>query len=321
MLISWLPRLIQAVRGTYRHKRSRVTDLPPLEWLEERCLLTPVSWISDSDGFWDVDANWSTGQAPGSGDDVTIDRGIANPVITIRDNRTVNSIISRESLLVATGTFQVNAASQVDASKLTLDPGTALIPNGLLTVTSTGEIDWQGGGIFGHGLVNQGTIVISADENVRFGGTVNNNGTISHTGTGSLLFDASTRLNNNVGGVYDFAGDGDIGNSNIGGGFVPFFQNDGTLRKSAGAAISQISGLPVNTGAMAAFDVTSGRLNIAGGGTWIGGTFTGGSAGVLEIGSAIVVNGNLTGTGNGHLELTGSISSFGGGATLIFPAG
>ena len=46
-------------------------------------MLSAVTWVTNNDGFWDDGANWSTGQIPGNTDDVTIDRGEFNPVITI----------------------------------------------------------------------------------------------------------------------------------------------------------------------------------------------------------------------------------------------
>ena len=113
-----------------------------LEQLEGRLLLTAVSWNSPVDGFWDVATNWLPPQVPGSGDDVTIDLPALNPTVTIRDARTVNSIVSRESLIVSSaGSFQINAAppssaaSQIEASTLTLQGG-SLTASGPVSITS-----------------------------------------------------------------------------------------------------------------------------------------------------------------------------------------
>lgn len=320
MQSQWLSGWFNAFRRRSRGKRAVASLEIAIEHLEERALLSAVSWISDTNGFWDEASNWSDGEVPDGGDDVTIDRGAFNPIITIRDDRTVNSIISRESLVVSIGTFRINNTSQIDSSTTTLASG-ALIAAGPVTITSTGTLDWQGGGVFGNGLINSGTIEISADTDVRIGGQLANNGTIEHSGTGSLLFDGSTRLFNNLGAVYDFAGDGDIGQSGQGGGFGPSFENAGTIRKSGGTGTSAINALTLNNAATAAFDIDSGRFNAASSGDWAGFTADGSAAGVFEVSGFYNVTGTLSGSGSGHLELTGQINSVGSDAKLNFSAG
>lgn len=115
-------RLIVA-RDRYPRRRvrpdARQRSAHRVEQLEDRLLLTAIAWNSPVDGDWNVAGNWLPPQVPGSGDDVTIDLAGFNPTVTISDPRTVNSIVSRESLVVAgTGAFTVNAASQIDASTL-----------------------------------------------------------------------------------------------------------------------------------------------------------------------------------------------------------
>jgi len=70
------------------HQRSHLSRHLRMELLERRDLLAVVHWISDNDGNWEDAANWedqATGnpRVPVSGDEVVIDRGAANPVITI----------------------------------------------------------------------------------------------------------------------------------------------------------------------------------------------------------------------------------------------
>ncbi|MEO8498692.1 MAG: hypothetical protein ABI614_26825, partial [Planctomycetota bacterium] len=125
-------------------RRSSFSRRLLLEQLEDRRLLTAIAWASDSDGFWDEPSSWSPQQVPGGGDDVTIDRGAANPTITIRDvgqDYSVNSLTSRESLVVSARTLTVNAASQIDASTLTLSGGN-LTATGAVTITATGSLAW-----------------------------------------------------------------------------------------------------------------------------------------------------------------------------------
>ena len=74
------PRLSKVMRS----KRRRLLA----EALEDRRMLAVVHWISDSDGDWNDAANWQdqttlVSRVPGFGDDVVIDRGVADPVITV----------------------------------------------------------------------------------------------------------------------------------------------------------------------------------------------------------------------------------------------
>ncbi|HEY6563144.1 MAG TPA: hypothetical protein VIY86_01485, partial [Pirellulaceae bacterium] len=226
-----------------RGKITRGLQLLRLENLEDRRLLAAISWNTDSNGFWDVATNWSPQQVPGSGDQVTIDRGAANPAITVRDFRFVGSFTSRESLVVdPLGTLRIEAASQIEASTLVVQ-GT-LQPLAQVTVMATGQIDWQSGNIFGNGtkIAAGGTLGLSGSADKRLAGLITNHGLIVHAGDGDLLLDGSSIVANNPGAVYDFAGDGDIGPSGGGAGFASYFQNDGTMRKSAGTgATSEVS--------------------------------------------------------------------------------
>src|SRR5262249_26282230 len=109
----------------------------------------PVLWATDSDGLWSNSTNWVGGAVPGPTDDVIIDRGSANPIITLTvpsDQVTpIRSLVSREALVV--GPFQyltVSAPSRIESS-LTIRSGIG--GSGPLTIT--GATLWNGslGGI------------------------------------------------------------------------------------------------------------------------------------------------------------------------------
>lgn len=304
-----------------RRERLLASEPSSVERLEERYLLTAVSWNIDGNGFWDVASNWSTGLVPGAGDDVTIDRGAANPIITVRDNTTVNSIVDREALVVSGALLQVNTFTQVEGGQLTLQAGSEIDAFGTMVVANTGSFDWQGGVLFSQGFTNSGSMTISAANDVRLAGSFTNNGTITHSGAGSVLFDGNTKIINSVGATYEFTGNGDLGLSGFGGGFSPFFENDGTLRKTSASGISTFNSIRLDSTATGVIDVQAGRLNVAGGGNWTGGTFTGGANGVAEISSNVNVSGTLTGTGTGELELTGTLTAVDAGAALNFVPG
>ena len=70
-------------------RRRRRASRPALDRLENRVLLSVVSWNVDADGSWDVAANWrddlGVGRVPGPNDDVIIDRPAGEFAVTYRD--------------------------------------------------------------------------------------------------------------------------------------------------------------------------------------------------------------------------------------------
>src|SRR5712691_3776496 len=93
MLFPWLDRWLKRQTQASRRGSRRYAPVlrgrckPWVELLEDRILLSSVSWNTDADGQWNVAANWLDDQhvarVPTAADDVTIDRGAANPTITI----------------------------------------------------------------------------------------------------------------------------------------------------------------------------------------------------------------------------------------------
>jgi hypothetical protein len=60
-----------------------------------------VSWNTDSNGYWDVASNWSTGSVPGVDDVVMIERVGANPTVTLRSGaQSIKSLMSSETLVM-----------------------------------------------------------------------------------------------------------------------------------------------------------------------------------------------------------------------------
>ncbi len=106
------------------HSSTRSTKRLAFENLERRTLLAAFIWNSDADGNWNDAANWSSdiGGVPGTSDTVTIDRGDANPVVTIDSNVHVSALTSSESIVM-------RADLRVDNDMLLTD----------------GEFDWQAG--------------------------------------------------------------------------------------------------------------------------------------------------------------------------------
>jgi hypothetical protein len=123
-----------------------------------------ISWNTDSSGFWDVASNWldSTGvvRAPNSTDDVLLDRGAANPTITIRSSASAHAVLSNESLVI-NSVFAVGSDSELDAAT-TLSGGTI---NGPGSVTNVGTLTLSSSTINAP-LINQGVLVERATSSI-----------------------------------------------------------------------------------------------------------------------------------------------------------
>lgn len=139
-----------------------------------------VTWINDADGNWGTGSNWSTGQPPAPGADVVIDRGAANPTITLLDSFSVNSVQSAEALSIGAlgspvgGALYLSAPSSFGealthlcctlSSTSTIDVSGRLtvfnsVMSGSGTTTATGGIDMTGPLFWlldGHKVVNSG---------------------------------------------------------------------------------------------------------------------------------------------------------------------
>ena len=64
-----------------------------VEPLENRTVLSTISWINPSGGDWNTASNWSTGFVPGKGDTADINISVTSP-ITITDAEEVSTLTS-----------------------------------------------------------------------------------------------------------------------------------------------------------------------------------------------------------------------------------
>jgi hypothetical protein len=136
-------------------RRVRPRSFRPLPIrLEERTLLSTVSWINPSGGDWDTPSNWSTGALPGPSDDVVIDTA----GITVTHSSSAADSVS--SLTISSG-------------DTTLD-----ISNGSLALATTSSVA---------GTVSLEGATLSTAGGLAVTGPFTNNGTVDvHAGTLSL---------------------------------------------------------------------------------------------------------------------------------------
>lgn len=296
---------------------------PILECLELRVTPTTVHWNIDGNGFWDVPGNWDTGQAPGAGDDVVIDRPAGNFTVTVRDHQTINTLVNKESVdIEAGGGLRVQSAG-------TLDSAIALNGDYLevdAATTLKGTLTWKTGTLFtsGQGLTNAGVMALSNTSDVTLSGVLFNNATLSEGGTGSLSI--TNTINNGSNGLLDFQNDVGITGNGV-------LNNSGTIQKSAGAGLSRIG--PADNSTLyfnqlgGTLDARSGSLRLDQTRTSVletGGTWNAGAGAMLEfVGngpSGTYFAGNFTGSGAGTVLLgSGPFGIDSGGATFNFPIG
>jgi hypothetical protein len=274
-------------------RSARSVFRPAVESLERRDLLAQIFWNTDSDGYWDIPGNWSTGAVPTFNDDVVIDRGLANPTVTIRSGAQVHSLRNEE-------TVQGN----------NLFAGTTIDNAG--TVTNNGTFIGCG---FIAQFENYGTIIIPASVTLfNFLGVLNNYGLFDLQGDGEYPLSTlatSTQLNNygtfqksggtatshlyggqfnNYGGSIDVLSGSLAPRVNIWTGGTFFVSAGSTLDLSA-QYIPQVTGVFTATGSGDIL-LGNGHLPIGAGGA----TFAFSTARFLMTGGAVDGTGTLTST-------------------------
>src|SRR5262249_38496686 len=133
-------------------------------------------WNTDSSGDWGTASNWSAG-LPVAGQTVIIDRGIANPIISVTTGTQFTGVLqSTEAITVSGGTLSVSDNSTTSGT-FTLSGGT-LSGSGTLTLTgasntwSSGTMNGAGSTVVTGGLTINGTGLKDITQR-----TVVNNGT------------------------------------------------------------------------------------------------------------------------------------------------
>ena len=301
------------------------------EILEDRRLLSlpPVTWVATSSGNWDVGTNWSTGQVPGSTDDVVINPSAALTVTINSSVPPVNSLQSgsNATLSLSGGSLAMAAASEIDGP-FALNGGT-LDPNA--PVTTTANSTWSGGTISGTGtLTNSGVITLtptaSSDAYLQFSGNV------TLAGSGQLV------MGSEVDGHYVFTyptSGSTVTNAagftikSVGNGYFGDYQegtvvNQGTLEADGGGLTVNSASTTndgtweaINNGAIEVGPNTG--LNNSSGLITADSTSTVYNFGTIQGGSITLSNGGTLSNGESEYPgaITGSTLTLSGGATMV----
>ena len=135
-------------RGTDRTRINRHVLLRFAEELENRRLLSNVSWTGGAGTLnWTDANNWSNHAVPGTSDNVMITTSVAGAITISSVARSINSLTDSTASLALSGGSLTLAVSSSISKIFTLSGGT-LTPNGGLSVNST-TFNFNGGSIGG----------------------------------------------------------------------------------------------------------------------------------------------------------------------------
>ena len=255
-----------------------------------------VTWATDSSGLWSDSTNWSSNPSlPGPSDDVTIDRGAANPTVTHNSgNDSILSLTANEALVLSGGSLSIANVSQSNAP-LTLSGGTltgtanftvnsslalagsTMSGSGTTTISGTGTLQLIATSIINRPVIINGAMTWSDGDCFFTNGSLTNNTTISATAVNRALADnGGTNLFTNAGTMNANPGPGanyqeirlpfaNTGNFNIQSGIL-YFTRDGTTSGTftISAAATYASGSNVTYNAGTAFNGTGGLLFYSG---------------------------------------------------------
>jgi hypothetical protein len=195
------------------------------ERVEERTLLSMITWANDVSGDWDNPAMWG-GAVPGPSDaavipfaDITVTHGTST-------SDAVNSLNSQAAVAITGGSLALASTSSIN-NTLSLSPGGTLTGSGNITVEK--EFTWTGGTLAGptsSSLTAQGGVLITGNDinwqtldgralynagtaiRSRDGGTRLLDGASFTNMVGATFLDEATRPGDPATGLYDNGGSG-----------------------------------------------------------------------------------------------------------------
>jgi hypothetical protein len=104
-------RTTSARRRAARFARKETRRALRVEPLEERTLLSTITWASDVSGDWDNPAMWTGGAVPGAGDDAAISFGDITVTHSAAVSDTVDSINCQAALDLTSDSLTIDTTS------------------------------------------------------------------------------------------------------------------------------------------------------------------------------------------------------------------
>ena len=280
----------------------------------------PIAWVNPAGGNWNTPGNWNPPQVPGAADDaqITLD---GTYTVTIDTDITVASLTvggttGTQTLNIPSGTgrmFTLAGPGSVGAHGV-FSQGSGTV-KGTGTLTVDGAYNWSGGTMTDAGTTTiNGPFAISGTgtKNISGGRHLNTNGATTWSGAndiGTCTTGNTCQITNT--GTWDIQNDR-VMNMSFGGSTI--FQNNGTVRKTAGAGVSSF-GVPMNNDSLVDISIAGGTLALDGGGTSAG-SYTGSAGTTLRFGGpttlsagSSVAAATVTFGGNSTTSLNGSYNA------------
>ncbi len=286
------------------------------QWIWTLLILTMASspaysqslWNTAADGSWQIPGNWTPTGTPGAGDDATINIAGGPYTVTLNAATAINNL----TIDSATATLNTNSQNFAINGSFNLLAGTFTQTGGSVSgtlVTSTGTTwNWNNSVLGGGSFTNGGALNYLGTSNRVVGGAVVNSGTWNVQGTGTILANNGSSINNS--GVIDLQLDSTFVTGNQ---ITLTMTNSGTLRKSVGAGVSTINAIFNSTGII---EAQAGTINFGSGGT-VSNTITAAAGAAVNL-SSLTLNGAISGTGAGTVRINGTIGVAAGGTTLTY---
>ncbi len=227
-----------------------------LEPLEQRVVLSTVTWINSQGGDWDTGSNWSGGQVPSIQDNAVISLPNLNITHSSPTADAVHSLSSQSPIALSAGSLELESASSVNGT-LSLSGGQfnvkanlslkhlavtsgSVVDNATLTV---GSLTWAGGGFSGNGQVNLSQMTMALTGAVFSNATMNLGGNgVSLAGTSNLPLVGKVALSGTVQDASHYSLTAPVPSAKLGG----FALTNGVATLSAaGLAFSADASLPI----------------------------------------------------------------------------
>mgnify|MGYP001184941594 CR=1 FL=1 len=246
-------------------------------------------WTNTLGGNWFIPSNWSPNGVP---------TAIDTANINVAGAYTVSALTGT----VAVASLNLGAASGTQTLLIGAPNGLVATNNGI--VSANGILNITNGGMRGRFTIeNSGQLKLEGAANKNFYDLrLLNRGTILWSG-GNLLAGNSGSTTISNGGLWQITGDNQIYQTY--GGPLMTLTNSGTIQKTGGSGISQISNFQLVNRPPGIVQATSGTLRIQGGGSnEIGGQFIATSPGLVTItsGTWFDSGGTASGTGTNRFD-------------------
>jgi RHS repeat-associated protein len=322
-----------AKRSRRRAQRPRFRGFRPMvEMLEDRTLLSTVNYIGPNNGDWDTAANWQdqtdlSNHVPTASDDAVINTAVnVLHATTATDSANSLSLASGATFNLSAGSLTLPTFSVATGATLKLSGGTLTLSTAGVSSEIDGTLNMAGGTLTGSGNVDIGSptnssltgsmlwsgvssmtgagittihsgsgLTINATANFDTGRSLNNDGAINWS-AGNITISHGASLTNQADGTFnDEVASAGWGIYNAFGGTPASFTNAGTFNAIGTVAYSSYIAVPFSsTGSVT---VTSGTLNLQGGGSASGVFTVGGTLDFTQTAFTLAAASSVTGIG------------------------